>query len=125
MGADFSIDSCTTGLLVHAADKTCIGDNDVLKAHIIKNGNKPLTKNTAIKIPHVRNQRLARAPIVESTSALIIALSMDEIASKRDRPIIVSIAENNILIFYILDRPLANFGSFNGKSQTRHIKFLS
>jgi len=39
-----------------------------------------------MRMPHTRNQRRARAETVESTSPLMIALSMLLITSKRLRP---------------------------------------
>jgi hypothetical protein len=58
-------------------------------AHIIKKGKTPLTTNTAKKKPQVKKKRLAFCPIPERTSALITALSIEVIISKRDRPKIV------------------------------------
>jgi len=100
IGADFSMDSKTKGSLDQAAEKICIGFRDALKAQIIAKGRRPRTKNTAINMPQVKNHRLAFAPIVESTSALMMALSTDETASKSDKPMIVNKAENSIVIFY-------------------------
>src|SRR3989344_9287921 len=96
IGADFSIGSKTKGSEDHAADKICKGLSVVLKAQIIAKGRSPRTKNTAINIPQVRNHLRAREPMVESTSAFIIALSTDETASKSERPMIVIRAENRI-----------------------------
>jgi len=50
-------------------------------------------RNTAIKRPQTRNHLLAFCFIVERTSALMIALSMLEIISKRERPRIVRMIE--------------------------------
>ena len=52
----------------------------------ISHGRSPRTKNTAIRIPHTKKNLLAFCPIVESTSALIMALSILEIISKRQSP---------------------------------------
>src|SRR3989344_3246645 len=98
MGADFSMDSKTSGSLDQAADKICIGVRDVLKAQIITKGKTPRTKKTAMNIPQVRNSLRDRVPLVFKTSALIIALSTDETASKSDKPIIVIKAENIIVV---------------------------
>jgi hypothetical protein len=50
--------------------------------------------NTANKIPQIRNHRLAFSPIVERTSALIIALSILLIISNRQRPATVRIIKS-------------------------------
>src|SRR3989344_2006231 len=100
IGADFPIDSATTGSLDHAAERTCIGVSEVLKAQTMRNGSSPRTKNTEKNIPQVKNHLLALAPMPESTSALMMALSTEEIASKSERPSIVIMAPNNISIFY-------------------------
>ena len=87
-------------LLDQAADKICIGESVVLKAQTIMKGRNPRTKKTAMNIPHVKNQRLALAPIVFNTSALMMALSTDETASKSESPMIVKRAENIIFLIY-------------------------
>src|SRR3989338_8298208 len=103
------MDSSTNGSLDQAADKICIGESVVLKAQTIIKGKSPRTKKTAINIPHVNNQRLARAPIVFKTSALMMALSTDETASKSDRPIMVIKAEKIIITFYSVVSPTSSW----------------
>ena len=93
---NFSMEDKTKGSLDQAADKICIGVSVVLKAQIITKGRSPRTRKTAKNIPQVRNQRLAFAPMVCRTSALMMALSTDETASKSERPTIVMRAENII-----------------------------
>lgn len=96
MGAERSIEVCTTGSELHAAVNTCRADKLVLKIQIILKGKTPLIKNTAINIPQVRNHLRALAPIVDNISAFIIALSTEEIASKTESPMIVKIAPSII-----------------------------
>gem|GEM_PF-1352063 len=50
-------------------------------AQTISQGKNHLTTNTAISIPHIRNHLLYFLLIVDSISALIIALSILEIIS--------------------------------------------
>jgi hypothetical protein len=52
----------------------------------ISQGRTPRTTKTAIKIPHVRNHLRARDCMPCKTSALMIALSMLVIDSKRTSP---------------------------------------
>ncbi len=60
---------------------------------MISQGNKPRTRKTAKRMPHTKNQRWARFDIVLRTSALITALSILLIVSKRHRPRTMRIME--------------------------------
>ena len=71
-----------------------------LKAQIIVKGKTPRTTKTAINIPQVKNHFRARELIVDKTSALIIALSTDEIVSKSARPRMMSKMVNSIYTYY-------------------------
>ena len=100
MGADFSIELFTAISPENVAVKEPIIPREGLNAQTIAQGKTPLTKNTAIKSPQTKNHLRIRAPIVESTSALIIALSIDETTSKRQSPKMVIMIEKTITIFY-------------------------
>lgn len=91
IGADFSIISPIAGLLLNAAVQTSVISRLGLLIQKMMNGSNPLMTNTAISMPHIRNQRLAHWDIFDRTSALIIALSMLVIISKRLSPRTMSI----------------------------------
>jgi len=76
----------------------------------INQSNSPLTKKTAKNIPQTKNQRLAQACIFESTSALIIALSILETTSNKHKPATIKIMENRSIKLNTLGlRPLAHY----------------
>src|SRR3989338_2387087 len=98
MGADSSITFAMLGSELNDAAKEPKKPRLGLFAHNITQGNKPLTKNTAIMIPHNKNHFLPFLDIVERTSALITALSMLITISKRLSPKRVRIIENQLAI---------------------------
>src|SRR5512137_290512 len=89
MGADCSTAAKTRGSLENVAVNAPMGPSDEVDIQTISQGNNPRTAKTAINNPQVKNQRFARSPIVESTSALIMALSMLVIISNKTRPVII------------------------------------
>ena len=91
IGADFSIDSKTTGSLLNDAVSALIGPSAGLAAQIIIQGNSPLITSTANNMPQSKNHWCTRRLIVESTSALIIALSILLIISNKHKPLAVKI----------------------------------
>jgi hypothetical protein len=89
MGADCSIAAITSGSLENVAVNAPIGPREVVDIQTISQGSNPRIAKTAINNPHVKNQRLALAPMVESTSALIMALSILVIVSNKTRPAMI------------------------------------
>ena len=83
---ELSIASATAGSELKAAVNDPIGPKPGLTAQTIAQGSAPRSKNTAIKSPHKRNHFLALLLMVERTSALITALSIEETVSKSTRP---------------------------------------
>ena len=69
------------------------GPSDGVEIQTISQGRRPRTATTANSSPQTRNQRFARSLMVESTSALMIALSMLVIVSNMQRPAITSTME--------------------------------
>src|SRR3989338_2499364 len=98
IGADSSITFATFGSELKEAVKEPKNPSDGLLIHKIVQGNSPLTKKTAIKMPHSRNHLLAFLDIVPRTSALIIALSTLIITSNKARPVTMRIIENQSTI---------------------------
>ena len=83
--------ACSTVCLTYSIEErvalsTSRGVSPGRTAQIIIKGKTPLTTNTANRIPQKRKKRRALADIVDRTSALIIALSIEVMISKRDRP---------------------------------------
>lgn len=91
IGAAISIDSFMCGSLLKVAVRASIGPKDGFTAQTISHGSNPRIKKTAKSKPQNKNHFLAFACIVERTSAFITALSMLEIASKRQRPRTITI----------------------------------
>jgi hypothetical protein len=89
MGADCSIAAITTGSLENVAVNAPIGPREEVDNQTISQGSNPRIAKTAMSNPQVKNQRFALSPIVESTSALIIALSMLVIVSNKTRPAMI------------------------------------
>jgi hypothetical protein len=89
MGADCSIAAITIGSLENVAVNASIGPREGVDIHTISQGSNPRIAKTAINNPQVKNQRLALSPMVESTSALIMALSMLVIVSNKTRPAMI------------------------------------
>jgi hypothetical protein len=89
MGADFSIAAITTGSLENVAVNAPIGPREDVDNQTISQGSNPRIANTAINNPQVKNQRFALSPIVESTSAFIMALSILVIVSNKTRPAMI------------------------------------
>ncbi len=77
------------GSLEKAAVNTSIMPIPGFASQTMTRGKRPLTTNTAKKNPHRRNHRCAFLLIPPRTSALIMALSILVIISKRERPRIV------------------------------------
>src|SRR3989344_99472 len=101
-GADCSILSITAGSELKVAVNEPINPNEGLVNQMINQGNKPLTTKTAIRIPQIKNQRLAFADMVLSTSALMTALSIPLTVSNKHNPITMRIMErisNAICVF--------------------------
>ncbi len=98
MGAECSIAATTLGSEENVAVKVPINPSSGTVKKTIKNGSKPLIRKTAIKIPHIKNQRLAFFPMVDKTSALITALSIEETVSKRARPKTINVIETKSIM---------------------------
>ena len=81
---------CAAGFSVKVAVRALKGLRPGVMTHTISQGRIPLTPKTAIRMPQVRNHRLAFGCIVARTSALMMALSMLVIDSKTARPAIVN-----------------------------------
>ena len=86
MCLEASIDATTAGSDDKAAVKAPTGPKAGLTTQTISQGSKPLNKNTAIKSPEIKNHLLALADIVDKTSALMMALSTEEIVSNKINP---------------------------------------
>ena len=93
MVADCSMAAMTSGSLEKVAVKAPTGPRDGVESQTISQGRRPRTANTAKISPQTRNHRRVRSLIVESTSALMIALSMLVMVSKRQRPAMMRIIE--------------------------------
>ena len=93
MGADSSIAAVTAGSFENVAVSAPIGPSEGVAIQMISQGRSPRMTKTAKKSPQVRNQRLAQCAMVVSTSALMMALSMLLMVSKRQSPAMVRIAE--------------------------------
>src|SRR5688572_3003099 len=97
--------SATLGSLEKVAVKEPIKPNEGLVLQTMIQGSKPRTIKTAIRIPHIRNQRLPFLDMVFSTSALITALSILETISKRESPritrIMLIISKQQFLKIYL------------------------
>jgi hypothetical protein len=93
IGADCSIAARTTGSFENVAVNAPAGPSDGVDNQTISQGSKPRIAKTANTSPHKRNQRFARLLIIESTSALIMALSMLVIVSNNMRPVIIRTIE--------------------------------
>ena len=83
---ELSIASATAGSELKAAVNDPIGPKPGLTAQTMAQGSAPRSKKTAIKSPQSKNHLLARWLMVERTSALITALSIEEIVSKSTSP---------------------------------------
>jgi len=121
MGAELSMASATFGSLEKVAVSAPIKLRDGVVIHTITHGSSPRTTKTANIIPQNKNHRRALALIPESTSAFIMALSMLDIVSKRDKPIIGISNENKSmtprLVMFYAARKLAQILPFyQGKS---------
>ncbi len=97
VGVDDSIASLTDGLLEKVATSEPIGPSFGVTAQTIIQGSNPLITKTANKNPQSKNQRRPFLPMVESTSALTMALSMLEIVSNRQRPTMTIKMENKLI----------------------------
>lgn len=86
IGEDCSMASWTWGSLLKVAVRAPIGPREGLTPQTISKGKKPRTKKTAMRIPQMRNHLRAFSPMVLSTSALMTALSMELMVSKRAKP---------------------------------------
>lgn len=101
IGEEDSTASITLGSLLKVAINDPIGPRDGVAAQTITQGRRPRITNTAKKSPQTRNHRLAFFPIVESTSALMMALSTLLMTSKRQSPATVkNIAKKSIRVLY-------------------------
>src|SRR5512146_1554998 len=94
MGADLSTASTTEGSLLNVLISAPHGPKEGVVTHTISQGRTPLMMKTAKSKPQNRNHLRARAPMVERTSALMMALSMLLMVSKRQRPATMSRAES-------------------------------
>ena len=99
IGADSSITFAISGSELNEDVKASIGPKLGLFAHNISQGSKPLTRKTAIKMPHIKNHLLALLDIVPRTSALMIALSTLIIISKRANPKTINNRENKSILY--------------------------
>jgi hypothetical protein len=70
-----------------------IGPRDGVDIQTISHGSAPLITKTANNNPQRRNQRRAFWDMVESTSALIMALSILVMVSNRQSPAMIRIIE--------------------------------
>lgn len=97
----------TIGSLENVAINAPYGLSEGVDIQTIIQGITPRIAKTANSNPHTKNQRFARSVIVESTSALMIALSMLEMVSNKTRPAIIrmiekrSIKHEHIRFFYL------------------------
>jgi hypothetical protein len=125
MGADCSIAVITTGSLENVAVKAPIGPREEVDNQTISQGSNPLIAKTAINNPQVKNQRLALSPIVESTSALIMALSTLVIVSNKTRPAMIRMMErrsmNQELIGFCLYKNVRKRGLLGGGGENPSI----
>ncbi len=96
IGADFSTASITAGSELKVAINEPRNPSAGVVAQIISHGRNPLMMNTAISMPQMRNHLLAFGRIVPRTSALMTALSMLLMISKRQSPIMVRMLSNII-----------------------------
>ena len=89
MGADCWMAAVTRGSLEKVAVRASTGPRPGVAAQTMNQGRSPRTRNTAMRMPQMRNQRRAFSCMVESTSALMMALSTLLTVSKRQSPITV------------------------------------
>jgi len=93
MGADCSIAAITTGSLENVAGNAPVGLSEGVDNQTISQGSNPRIAKTANNNPQIKNLRFARSPMDESTSALMMALSMLVIVSNKTRPAIIRVTE--------------------------------
>src|SRR3989344_2113698 len=105
-GADCSIASITLGSELNVAVNEPINPKEGLVNQMISQGSNPLTTNTAIRIPQIKNHLLAFWDIVLRTSALMTALSMPLTVSKRQSPTMIRIMEKMSKAIIIQKRDL-------------------
>jgi len=86
IGAEASMAAITAGSELKAAVNAPIGPSEGFVAQTIAHGSKPRSKKTAIKRPQSKNHLRAFCAMVDKTSALIIALSMEDIVSNKISP---------------------------------------
>lgn len=78
-----------------------IGPKEGETAHTISHGKNPRIIKTASNSPQVKNHLFAFSPIVDRTSALIMALSIEEILSKSTKPETIKTIVNKSIIISI------------------------
>ena len=99
-GAELSIASATWGSFEKVAVRAPRNPTLGRTAQTIRRGSNPRTRKTPIKRPHTRNHLFAHGFMVVKTPALMMALSMLEIISKRERPITERSRVNKFIITY-------------------------
>src|SRR3989344_2761548 len=93
IGADFSMISTICGSELSEAVNDPTKPRLGLLTHTMSHGNKPLTRNTAIRMPQRRNHRCPLGDMVLSTSALMIALSTLMMISNNASPRMINAME--------------------------------
>ncbi len=93
IGADCSIACATAGSELNVAVSAPRSPSAGFVSQRMRSGRSPRARKTAMSNPHRQNQRLAFAETVPRTSALMTALSMLLMVSKRLNPTIVSMLE--------------------------------
>src|SRR6266404_5637144 len=104
IGDDASIEFRTLGSALNVAVNAPTGPMAGLVSQTITKGRRPRIRKTAISKPYTKNHLLALALIVESTCALITALSRLLTASKSVKPIMIRIIEKISTIIIIHQR---------------------
>ena len=93
MGAESSIASMTNGSELNVAVSEPRNPKLGVETQMISQGNKPRTRKTAKRIPQSKNHFWARFDMVRNTSALMTALSILLIVSKRQSPRTIKMME--------------------------------
>jgi hypothetical protein len=98
MGAECSIAAITIGSLENVAVNAPRGLSEGVDNQTISQGNSPRIAKTANNNPQIKNHRFARSLMVESTSALMMALSMLVMVSNKISPAMMRIMERRSII---------------------------
>lgn len=93
--------SVNPGFVFKEAVSAPIGPNAGLSKYTNSQGNKPLSRKTEISMPQYKNHFLALRETFTNTSALIMALSIEDTISNKTKPLTVkTIASKSTITLY-------------------------